>query len=275
MIDDDLQVYSQGAEKQARTGHHHQERTPDWPGHSCLRKSSPRISVLRSMPGRLKANVTWLQVGLNSSSPGMYRASFPPFSIFSNHVVGCWWRHKEHGNDPFLGQHTLYDQTSEADGNGWSRTEVDNLCDASLLRWTHAYCIGYGSCQCWSLHCLPLMRVSPASWMGLETAIDESVPCILDGAGDCHRWECPLHPGWAIAIEAERNCLKFAKASLTWRHNRALSSLRLFRLPNADDQLSTVPCTLYPVSYIHQFYQPAGSHASCLSGLRSLILRTD
>jgi len=32
-------------------------------------------------------------------------------SAFSNPVEGCWWRHEEHGNDPFLDQHVLYDQT--------------------------------------------------------------------------------------------------------------------------------------------------------------------
>jgi len=35
------------------------------------------------------------------------------------------------------------------------------------------------SCQRRSLHCLSLMRVPPASRMGLETVIDESAPCIL------------------------------------------------------------------------------------------------
>jgi len=50
-------------------------------GHSCLHKSVPRISVLRSMPGRVKVNVPWLQVGLNSSGPGKFRATSPPFPI--------------------------------------------------------------------------------------------------------------------------------------------------------------------------------------------------
>jgi len=87
------------------------------------------------MPGRVKANVTWLQVGLNSSGPGMCWASSPPFTMP--------WRVV----DPFLGQHELYDQISEADGNDWSRTEVDSLCEASLLHWTRADCNGYGVCD--------------------------------------------------------------------------------------------------------------------------------
>jgi len=40
------------------------------PRHSCLHESTPRISVLRSMPDRVKAIVTWLQVGLNNAGPG-------------------------------------------------------------------------------------------------------------------------------------------------------------------------------------------------------------
>jgi len=63
------------------TTHQHQERTPDWLGHSYLHKSTPRISVLRSMPGRVKANVTWLQGDFNSEGPGMCRTSSPPVPI--------------------------------------------------------------------------------------------------------------------------------------------------------------------------------------------------
>jgi len=33
------------------------------------------------MPGRVEANVTWLQVGLNSAVPGKCRPSSPPFPI--------------------------------------------------------------------------------------------------------------------------------------------------------------------------------------------------
>jgi len=40
-------------------------------GHSCLHKSAPCISVLRAMPGRVEANVTWLLIGLNSAGPGV------------------------------------------------------------------------------------------------------------------------------------------------------------------------------------------------------------
>jgi len=57
--------------------------------------------------------------------------------------IPCWWRREGLGNDPLPNQHVLYDQTSEAVGNGWSRTDVKNLLDASLLRWTRADCNGY------------------------------------------------------------------------------------------------------------------------------------
>jgi len=50
-------------------------------GHSCLQKSAPSISLLRSMPGRVETNVTWLQIGLNSAGPGVCWASSPSFSI--------------------------------------------------------------------------------------------------------------------------------------------------------------------------------------------------
>jgi len=50
-------------------------------GHSCLHKSAACITVLRSMPGRVEANVTWLQVGLQSAAAGMSRASSPSFPI--------------------------------------------------------------------------------------------------------------------------------------------------------------------------------------------------
>jgi len=38
---------------------------------------------------------------------------------------GLLMRHEGYGNDPFPDQHVLYDQTSEAVWNGWSRTEMD------------------------------------------------------------------------------------------------------------------------------------------------------
>jgi len=44
---------------------------------TLLHESAPCISVMRSMPGKVEANITWLQVGLNSAGPGMCRASSP------------------------------------------------------------------------------------------------------------------------------------------------------------------------------------------------------
>ena len=35
--------------------------------HSCQHKSAPRVSVLRSMPGRAEAKVAWLQISLNNT----------------------------------------------------------------------------------------------------------------------------------------------------------------------------------------------------------------
>jgi len=50
-------------------------------GHSCLHESAQYISVMCSMPGRLEANVTWLQVILNSSGRGVCRAFSPSSPI--------------------------------------------------------------------------------------------------------------------------------------------------------------------------------------------------
>jgi len=50
-------------------------------GNSSLQKSAPSISVLRSMPGRVEANVTCLQTGLNSVVPSVWWASLLSFSF--------------------------------------------------------------------------------------------------------------------------------------------------------------------------------------------------
>jgi len=47
-------------------------------------------------------------------------------SAFSNPVEGGWWRHEEHGIDPFPGQQALYEQT-RADCNGHEGCDADTI----------------------------------------------------------------------------------------------------------------------------------------------------
>jgi len=61
--------------------HHHQERTPRLE-HCCLHKFAPSISFLRSMPGRVEAIVTRLQMGFNCASPAVQVCADVP-SVFS------------------------------------------------------------------------------------------------------------------------------------------------------------------------------------------------
>jgi len=84
--------------------------------YSCLQKSAPSISVLRSLPGRVEANFTHCTTSDRPQQCGSRCASGVP-SVFSNPSESCWWRHEGHGNDPFPDQRVLwawaYDRTSE------------------------------------------------------------------------------------------------------------------------------------------------------------------
>jgi len=116
----------------------------------------------------LDARQSGVQCYMWSDRPQQFGSRYVPgvLSAFSNPMEGCWWRHEGLSNNPFPGQHALYDQTSEADGNGWSRTEVDNLWDASLLCWTRAMDTEYakqaqlvkGIHRVWQGGCLWLLR---------------------------------------------------------------------------------------------------------------------
>jgi len=63
----------------------------------------------------------------------MCRVSSPPFQSRRRLLMAVW---------SIFSQRALYDQTSEANWNGFSRTEVDKLCDVSLCL-TRADCNRY------------------------------------------------------------------------------------------------------------------------------------
>jgi len=99
-----------------------------------------------------------------------------------------------------------------------------------------------------SLHCLLLLRMLPASRMGLETA-----------------------------IESERNCLISQRRPWLDRMTEPSLPLLLFRLTNADDRVSTVPCKLpnflyssvLPASRFSRFPSIPGLVMWCLDGRTS------